>query len=130
MAKNPVKSALKVTQRAQDRLEAAVREVAKATEEQSAQLQQALQDLVQRSRENSERVAEAVDRQITAQLAALGLATQADIRRLERKIEALQAGGAAPVPPRVAKKSATKKAATKKAATKKAAAERPAEPRQ
>ncbi|MEJ5255157.1 MAG: hypothetical protein WHS89_07395 [Acidimicrobiales bacterium] len=121
MAKNPVKSALEVTQRAQDRLEALVREVAKLTEQQSAQLQQALSDLVQRSRENSERVAELVDRQLAAQLAAVGIATKADIRRLERKIDALQASGAAPTTTRAAKRPATKKAAVKKAAAKKAA---------
>lgn len=117
MAKNPVKGALDVTQRAQDRIEALLREVAKMTEEQSAQFQQALQDLVQRSRENSERLVELVDRQINSQLSALGIATKADIRRLERKIDGLQAGRTTPAKKRAVKKPATKKAAAKNQAS-------------
>jgi polyhydroxyalkanoate synthesis regulator phasin len=125
MAQNPMKSAIDaskdVTQKAQDRLEALLREFAKTTEEQSAQMQQAVQDLRQRSRDNSERVAELVDRQIKSQLSALGIATKADIKRLEKKIDTLQKAGPQSTKGSAAKKPAAKKSAAKKSAAKKSA---------
>jgi ribonuclease E len=128
MAQNPMKSAIDaskdVAQQAQDRLEALVKELSRTTEEQSAQMQQAVQDLRQRSRENSERVADLVDRRIKGQLSALGIATKADIKRLEKKIDTLQRAAAKKA---AAKKTTAKKAAAKKTTAKKAAAE-PAPP--
>jgi len=115
--KNPVQSAFDaskdVAQQAQDRLEALVRDVSRSTEEQAAQVQSVVQELVDRSRDNTERISDRIAKQVQTQLAALGLATKADIARLERKIDKLQ--NASP-----AKKSSAKKAAKKKSSAKKA----------
>jgi polyhydroxyalkanoate synthesis regulator phasin len=125
------------SQKTQDRLEALVRDLTKAADDQRAQAQQLVQDLIDRSRRNSEQLFESLDARMQSQLAGLGLATKADIERLERKIEAL--GGKAPATKAAAKASAAKaapkvsartspakKAATKKTAAKKAPARKPA----
>lgn len=103
-----------VTEKAQERLESLINELRKAAEDQAEQAQQLTQDLVERSRKNSEKLLKAIDNEIRSQLANMGVATKADIARLEKKIEALsKAQGPA-------KKSAAGKATTKKATTKKA----------
>jgi polyhydroxyalkanoate synthesis regulator phasin len=109
-----------VSQKTQDRVEALLADLVKLSEQQAEQARTVLNDLVDRSRTTSEHVVETVDRELRQQVANLGLATQADIRRLERKIEAL-GGGKAPTKKAAAKKAPAKKRATKKAAAKKAA---------
>jgi polyhydroxyalkanoate synthesis regulator phasin len=115
--KNPVQSAFDaskdVAQQAQDRLEALVRDVSRSTEEQATQMQAVVQELVDRSRDNTERISDRIAKQVQTQLAALGLATKADITRLERKIDRLQKAGPA-------KKSSAKKATKKKSSSKRA----------
>ena len=110
--KNPIQNAFDaskdVAQQAQERLEALVREINRSTEEQANQVQATVQELVDRSRDNTERISDRIAKQVQAQLASLGLATKADIARLEHKIDGLQKG--------VGKKPAKKKAATTKAA--------------
>jgi hypothetical protein len=114
--KNPIQGALDATkdvaQQAQDRLEALIRDVSRSTEEQAAQMQAVAQELVDRSRDNTERISDRIAKQVQTQLAALGLATKADIARLERKIDRLQKSGAA-------KKSTAKRSAKKKSSAKK-----------
>jgi polyhydroxyalkanoate synthesis regulator phasin len=129
MAQNPITSAIGSTKDAaesvQDSIQSLLQQINRTTEDQTAQVQAAIQDLRDRSRENTERAAALVEKQVQAQLNALGLATKKDIERLERKIEKLQAGARAPATKKAAtKKAATKKAATKQAATKKAAGEK------
>jgi polyhydroxyalkanoate synthesis regulator phasin len=105
-----------VTVKAQERLEALVSELRKAAEDQAEQAQQMTQDLMERSRKNSEKLLKAIDNEIRNQLANMGVATKADIRRLEKKIEALsKAQGPA-------KKAAAKKTTAKKTTAKKARA--------
>jgi polyhydroxyalkanoate synthesis regulator phasin len=125
MAKNPMKNAIDaskdVTAKAQDWVEALVNEVSRTTEESAAQVQTAVQDLVDRSRENTERVGDVVAKQVQAQLEALGLATQADVRRLERKIDALKrdSSGSKSTKQRASKKRSAKKSTSKKRAASK-----------
>ena len=113
-----------VTQKTQDRIEALVRELAKAAEEQAGQAQQLVQEVVERSRATTEQVIEVVDRELRSQANALGLATRADIDRLEARIDELELRLAEARPPKKkagAKKPGAKKAGPKKAGPKKAA---------
>lgn len=114
MAQNPIRTTIDSTRDAaesvQERLQAILREISRTTEEQAALVQAALADLVERSRENSERLAQAVEKQVQAQLTSLGLATKADIARLERKIETLRRERAAAGAGGGSKKAAAKKA--------------------
>lgn len=116
MAQNPIKSAISaskdVAQQAQDQVESVLRDLAAAAEAQSAQAQAALQEFIDRSRENSDRISDAVDKQVKSQLSSLGIATKADIARLERKIDKL--GKKAPGKKAPGKKTSGKKSAGKK----------------
>jgi len=115
-----------VTAKAQERLEAVLNEITKAAQDQADQVQKFTQEIVERSRKSYEKLLKSLDTEIRAQIANAGLATKADIRRLEKKIEAIggkqavvkkSAGSAAE---KAAKKAASpaKKAAKKAAATK------------
>ena len=75
---------------------------------------------MERSRSTSEQVVETVDREVRQQISNLGLATQADIRRLESRIEELSGGAKK----RSTKKRSAKKASAKKRSTKKASAKK------
>lgn len=114
-----------VGQKTQDRVETLLNELVRLSEQQAEQARSVLADLVDRSKSTSEQLVDAVDRELRQQVANLGLATQADIRRLESKIEAL-GGGTGAAKKAAAKKGAAKKAATKKAAAKKGAAKKAA----
>ena len=117
-----------VSTRTQDRLEALVTDLVKRSEQQAEQARDLLKEVMDRSRTTSEQVVETVDRELRAQIANLGLATQDDIRRLEDKIESLGGGSAKKAAKKKApaKKKATKKAAKKKAPAKKKAAKKKA----
>jgi polyhydroxyalkanoate synthesis regulator phasin len=90
------------------RAEAIVRDLVKAGEVQAEQAQKTVEELVDRSRKNTERMADTIRKEVRQQIANLGLATQSDIARLERKIASLSK----PAPAKRAKKAA-KKAATR-----------------
>jgi polyhydroxyalkanoate synthesis regulator phasin len=118
------------TQMTQQRAEAIVRDLVKAGEVQTEQAQAAAQELVDRSRKNTERLVELVRSEIRQQVSNLGLATKADLARLERKIDSGRSGGPAKA---VAKSSTAKKTTARKTAKrttkrtgKKAAAKRAA----
>ena len=113
LLKKPVEAASEARDRAQDMLE----EFSKTAQEQAEQIQQYTKDLFERSQTQFVKV---VDREIKRQLSAVGLATKADIRRLEKKIEALQKSTASK---KAAKKSSKSTKAAKKS-TKKAAKKR------
>ncbi|CAN5646224.1 hypothetical protein BH20ACT2_BH20ACT2_19830 [soil metagenome] len=106
------------TQMTQKRAEAIVKDLVKAGEVQTEQAQTAVADLVDRSRRNSEKLLDQVRTEVRTQVGNLGLATRADIERIERQLRSL-AGSAA-------KKSAAKKAPAKKSAAKKAPAKKSA----
>ena len=107
----------------QARAEAIVKDLVKAGEVQSEQAQTAVLDLVDRSRKNTEKLLAQVRSEVRDQVKHLGLVSQADLDRLEKRIASLF-GGAKPAaaPKAPAKKAPARKAAAKKAPAKKAAA--------
>ena len=105
------------TQKSAEKL---VQSLVDAGEVQRDQAQKLVQDLVDRSRRNRERLLTTIEREVQASVSRMGLATQADIQKLERKLARLEAP---------AKKAPAKKAAAKKSPAKKAAAKKsPASP--
>jgi polyhydroxyalkanoate synthesis regulator phasin len=122
--KNPIQNALDaskdVAQQAQDRLEALLREINRSTEEQASQVQATVQELVDRSRDNTERISDRIAKQVQTQLASLGLATKADIARLERKIDGLQKRASKTPTKKGTNSKAAKQAVAKKKSTKQA----------
>lgn len=105
----------------QTRAEAIVKDLVKTGEIQTEQAQSAVLDIVDKSRKNTEKLLAQVRTEVRTQVKSLGLATQADIDRLERKINAMSAPKAAPAKKAAAKKAPAKKAAAKKAPAKKRA---------
>ena len=99
------------TQLTQTRAEAIVKDLVSAGEVQTNQAQATVAELIERSRENTERLLEQVRNDIRAQVGNLGLATKADIDRLEKMISSIGSSG------RAAAKTAAGGASTKKAAT-------------
>ena len=96
----------------QARAESIVKDLVKSGEVQAEQAQKAAADLIERSRQNTEKLLDTVRKEVRSSVAGLGLATKADIARLEKQISALKAP---------AKKAPAKKAPAKKAPAKKAA---------
>lgn len=119
MAKNPLikrflDAGVQFTEMTQSRAEAIVKDLVKTGEVQGEQAQKFVDELVARSRKNTDKFVEAIRKEVQNQVTNLGLATQKDIARIEKKIAA-----AKPAKKAVAKKSARKKPT--KAAAKKAA---------
>lgn len=81
-----LEAGMQFTQMTQRRAEGIVRDLVRAGEVQAEQAQAAVAELVERSRKNSDRLVDQIRREIKAQLSNLGVATQDDISRLERKI--------------------------------------------
>lgn len=102
------------TQLTQARAEAIVRDLVSAGEIQTGQAQAAVTELIERSRENTERLLAQVRKDVREQVGTLGLATKADIARLERQIASLRSPSKAAA--RKAKKAPAKRAPAKKAA--------------
>ena len=109
---------LALTALTQARAEALVKEWVKVGEVQADQARDTVQDLLERSRKNSERFLDTVRTEVRQQITSLGLATQADLDRIEERIASVIGVATAP-----AMKAATaaKKAPAKKAAAKKKA---------
>ena len=110
----------------QAKAEAIVKDLVKTGEVQTEQAQAAVADLLDRSRRNTEALVEQVSKQIAASAESLGLATLADLTRVEKLIAALRPGSAkkTPAAKAPAKKAAAKRAPAKKAAAKKAPAKK------
>ena len=95
-----------------ERAEAIVRDLVASGEMAKSQATKAADRLVDRGKAASEELSELVRREIRQQVSALGLATKADVARLEAQIEELKAAAATAPAPRA---RATKAAATKPA---------------
>ncbi len=113
----------------QARAEALVKDLVKAGEVQADQAREAVTDLLERSRKNSEKLIETVRAEVRTQITNLGLVSQTDLDRIEKRISSLLGTATAPAKRAAAKKAGTakrttaKKAGTaKKAVTKKARA--------
>jgi polyhydroxyalkanoate synthesis regulator phasin len=81
-----------------------------------------VEELVDSSRRRAEELTEVMRREVQRQVGALGIATNADLARLEAKLS----GGAAPKKGAGARKAATRKPAKKAAKKKKAPAKKAA----
>lgn len=111
----------------QSRAEALVRDLVKAGEVQADQTRETVTDLLERSRKSSEKLLATVRKEVRAQITNLGLASQADLDRMEHRVQSLIGQATAPVKKASAKKAPAKKAAVKKAPpAKKAPAKRKA----
>ena len=93
------------------------------------QVAKATVDLLEWSQSNRERIRDFVSREVQHQTKTVGLATQAEVDALKKRVRDLEraagmtaSGGKTPP----AKKTAAKKTAAKKTATKKTAARKPA----
>jgi polyhydroxyalkanoate synthesis regulator phasin len=121
---------MQFTSMTQAKAEGLVKELVKAGEIQTEQAQQAVTDLLDRSRKNTEAFIEQVRTEIANSADSLGLATIADITRLEKLIASIRpadkAEAPAPATKVAAKKSPAKKPAAQKAAAKKAPAKKAA----
>lgn len=108
------------TEMTRERAQAIVREWVKAGEVPMQRADDFIEDLVERSRQNTEAIVTLVQSQVQEQLGALGLATKADIARLEAKISRATTAKAPAAKKPAAKKAATKTSAAKKTVAKKA----------
>lgn len=110
------------TQVTRQRAEQVVRTLVKRGEIAAERTEKAVDDLLKRSEQNRKTLAAVVRTETEKAVARLGLASQRDVDRLERKVERLERAGSAAAPRTAAKKSA-KKAAKKstRKGTKKAA---------
>jgi polyhydroxyalkanoate synthesis regulator phasin len=117
------------TNMTQSKAEALVKELVKAGELQTEQAQSMVTEVLERSRKNTEAFIDQVRRDIADSAESLGLATIADVKRLEKLIAAIRPGGTAaeaPAKKAPAKKTAAKKSPAKKSAAKKAPAKKTA----
>jgi polyhydroxyalkanoate synthesis regulator phasin len=133
LLKRYVDAAVSFTTITQSRAEALVKDLVRAGEVQADQARDAVTDLLERSRKSSESLLETVRTEVRQQITNLGLASQADLDRIEQRISSLidtvtgPAKKAAPSSkpaakrPAPAKKAPAKKAPAKKAPAKKAA---------
>jgi polyhydroxyalkanoate synthesis regulator phasin len=104
----------------QARAEELVKDLVKAGEVQADQARETVAELLERSRKSSEKLIETVRTEVRSQITNLGLASQADLDRIEQRIASLLSSATAP-----AKKAAAREApATKPAAKKKASAKK------
>ena len=138
--KRYIDAGLAFTALTQARAEALVKDLVKVGEVQADQARDAVTDLLERSRKNSEKLLETVRTEVRQQITSLGLATQADLDRIEQRIASVIGTATAPAkggrqegageeegsaprrrPPK--KAAAKKKAPAKRAPAKKSAEE-------
>ena len=125
VVKRYIDAALEFADLTQSRAESLVKDLVKAGEVQSDQAREAVSDLLERSRRNSEKLMEIVRKEVRRQITSLGLASQADIDRVERRLSAMFGPAKkAPAKKAPAKKASAKKASAKKASAKKAPAKK------
>lgn len=110
-----------------ERAEALVKELVKAGEVQKGKAQKAIDEVVERSRKGAEELRQLIRREIADQIDAMGLATRADVERLESRLAAsaptvptAPATSASPPPPPAP--APTKAPPVKRAGIKKAGA--------
>ncbi|HUQ40373.1 MAG TPA: hypothetical protein VM030_09470 [Acidimicrobiales bacterium] len=86
MLKRYLDAGVQFTQMTRTRAEAIVKELVRAGELQRDQAQGRAQELVEGSRRNTEQLLALVRKEVADQLAALGLATKADLEALESRV--------------------------------------------
>jgi polyhydroxyalkanoate synthesis regulator phasin len=83
---------MEFSQMTRARAESIVKELIRAGEVQREQRQQRIEELLDRSRKNTEQLVDTVRKELTQQLSQIGVATKADIKRLESKIDSITKG--------------------------------------
>jgi polyhydroxyalkanoate synthesis regulator phasin len=105
-----------------------IKKLVKASEKQATAAQKMANEFITRGREQADSLFSAVEQEVSRQLSRLGVATSAELGRLEARIDALTARAtraSKPAPKKApAKKAAVKKAVAKKAPAKKAVAKK------
>lgn len=128
VVKRYIDAGLAFTALTQARAEALVKDLVKAGEVQADQARDAVADLLERSQKNSEKLLGTVRKEVRAQITNLGLASQSDLDRIERRVSSLLGTATAPAKraaapaKRAVKKATAKKAPARKAPAKKAVA--------
>src|SRR5690349_5869158 len=128
--KRYIDAGLAFTALTQARAEELVKDLVRIGEVQADQARDAVNDLLERSRKNSEKLIDTVRTEVRQQITSLGIATQADLDRIEQRIASVlgtvapSAGSARKTAAKAstAKKTTAKKATAKKTTAKKAAA--------
>ncbi|MBV8982113.1 MAG: hypothetical protein JO086_14515 [Acidimicrobiia bacterium] len=87
--------------------EAVVRDLVKAGDVQQKRAKKAVDELLDRSRKNAEELRKVVRNELQSQISALGIATQEDLARLERKLTKGTASKSAPKKTTAVKKAGT-----------------------
>src|SRR5687768_17777434 len=116
LLKRYVDAAVSFTAITQTRAEALVKDLVRAGEVQADQARDAVTDLLERSRKSSESLLETVRTEVRQQITNLGLASQADLDRIEQRISSVLGTATGP---------AKKATAPARQAAKKATATRP-----
>ena len=94
--KRYIDAGLAFTALTQARAEALVKDLVKVGEVQADQAREAVADLLERSRKNSEKLLETVRTEVRQQITSLGLASQADLDRIEQRIASVIGTATAP----------------------------------
>jgi polyhydroxyalkanoate synthesis regulator phasin len=110
------------TNMTQAKAEALVKELVRTGEVQTEQAQSMATELLERSRKNTEAFIDQIRREIADSAENLGLATIADVKRLEKLIAAIRPSAPASTKAAATTASSAKKASAKKAPAKKKAA--------
>ena len=136
LIKRYVDAAVSFTAITQARAEALVKDLVKAGEVQADQARDAVSDLLERSRKSSESLLDTVRTEVRQQITNLGLASQADLDRIEQRISSLldtvttatkkEAAPAEQTAKRASASATTKKKSPAKRATAKKTASSPA----
>ena len=124
--KRYIDAGLAFTALTQARAEELVKDLVRIGEVQADQAREAVTDLLERSRKNSEKLLETVRTEVRQQITSLGLATHADLDKIEQRIASVIGTATGPAMAAAKKVPAKKKAPAKKAAPKKAAAKKKA----
>jgi polyhydroxyalkanoate synthesis regulator phasin len=100
-----------ITEMPRDRAERLVRDLQRRGEVRAKDIQTAVQQVVERSTRNRQELIRLVQKEISRQIHALGLATRDDVDRLARRVKALESQRKTP------SRAAAKKPATRRRAS-------------
>src|SRR3954454_6967370 len=81
----------------QSRAEALVKDLVKLGEVQADQARDTVTDLLERSRKNTEHLVQTVRKEVRSQITSMGLVSQADIDRMEKRVNDLLGAATSPV---------------------------------
>ncbi|MBW3669043.1 MAG: hypothetical protein KY443_07500 [Actinobacteria bacterium] len=131
MLKRYLDAGIAFTKMSRSRAEGIINDLVKTGEIQRDQAADRVEELVERSRRNTEALVDMVRKELRQQLNAMGVATKADIDRIEARLAKLLGGGRGSDGTAAAQKAAStqktvapKKAPAKKAPAKKAPAKK------